>query len=283
MISKLKTRVAVLVPLYKTSMTPAEEFSFKRTLEILADHDIYVVGPRRLSEYFSDLQLANTLRLKVKVFEDTYFSSIAGYNRLLKSRGFYQAFEDYEYVLIAQTDALIIRDRLNEWCERGFSYVGAPWFRGGDVPSQPLSFLGVGNGGLSLRKVSDCLRVLSRPRYLPNNMVLDADSSPSALKRIARAIKHQIIWAYNCEPLTPRVNEDWFWGMLVPQKYDFFVVPTPEEAARFAFEVAPRFLYELVERELPFGCHAWEKYDPHFWKIVLEEAGINLPLPSLLP
>lgn len=42
-------------------------------------------------------------------------------------------------------------------------------------------------------------------------------------------------------------------------------VPSPIEASAFAFERSPRYLYELNNNTLPFGCHAWEKYDMDFW------------------
>ncbi len=42
-------------------------------------------------------------------------------------------------------------------------------------------------------------------------------------------------------------------------------VPSPVEACAFAFERSPRYLYEKNANILPFGCHAWEKYDKAFW------------------
>lgn len=57
MISKLgASRAAVLVPLYKESMTAAEEFSFRTTLSVLSKHDIYVICPVHLSGYLSALK-----------------------------------------------------------------------------------------------------------------------------------------------------------------------------------------------------------------------------------
>ena len=272
-----------MVPLYKASMTMAEEFSFRRTLAILAAHDIYVIGPESLSAYFTDLISKSDFRFGVTLFDDIFFSGVAGYNRLLKSKAFYRTFEGYEYLLIAQTDALVIVDRLEDWCDRGFSYVGAPWFQGFDTPRRPLSFFGVGNGGLSLRKVEDFIKALSRPRYIPN--FLDQELAPAATTslRIARTIKHRIVQTYNFGPLKADVNEDLFWGELIARSCNFFRVPTPEEAAQFAFEVEPEFLYGLTQGKLPFGCHAWEKYSPAFWKKTLGEIGIDLPWPNSYP
>jgi hypothetical protein len=30
--------------------------------------------------------------------------------------------------------------------------------------------------------------------------------------------------------------------------------------------VAPRLCFELNGRKLPFGCHAWQRYDRGFWE-----------------
>jgi hypothetical protein len=34
---------------------------------------------------------------------------------------------------------------------------------------------------------------------------------------------------------------------------------------RFAFEAAPRQCLEMNQGRLPFGCHAWGRYDREFW------------------
>lgn len=263
------SRVAVLVPLYKESITTSEEFSFRNTLKVLSKHDIHVICPARLSGFLSSLKAKLCVNFKTRYFADRYFSGVAGYNSLLKSRAFYKSFDCYEYLLIVQTDALVISDQLDEWCNRNYSYIGAPWFKGFDCPVRPLSFLGVGNGGFSLRKVQDFIRVLSYPRYIPNVMAGEAS--------FARFVKHRFIFSYSFKPFQPLVNEDAFWGLLAPRGCNFFTVPAPEAAISFAFEAEPEYLYELNRNQLPFGCHAWEKYNLQFWRKVLSERGLELP------
>ncbi len=263
------SRSAVLVPLYKESMTESEYFSFRTTLAILARHDIYVVCPMRLCPYVEGLK-KKYLKLRAEYFPDRYFSGIAGYNRLLKSNVFYKRFKQYEYVLIVQTDALVFSDELTEWCERGYSYIGAPLFEGFDNPVIPPVFMGGGNGGFSLRKVQDFIRVLSYPRRIPNVM--------SVGPNVIQFIKHHFIFAYSFPRLLqPQINEDLFWGVLVPRSCEFFTVAAPEDALSFAFEVAPEYLFELNKRQLPFGCHAWEKYNLQFWRKTLYDHGKALP------
>ena len=73
-----------------------------------------------------------------------------------------------------------------------------------------------------------------------------------------------------------RGYEDQFWGISVPKKFAWFRVPSFEEAAAFAFEMQPRRLFDLNHEVLPFGCHAWWKYDLDFWKPHIEKFGYKL-------
>jgi hypothetical protein len=179
-------------------------------------------------------------------------------------------------MLIAQTDVLVFADQLEEWCNRSYSYIGAPWFKGLTRPSLPLSFLGVGNGGFSLRKVSDCLMVLSSPVYRPpvNGRV---SLRLSEIFLLIGFIKKALRFSYRFPPVRLVINEDIFWGVVVPDRCDSFTVPEPEDAISFAFEAAPEYLFELNGRKLPFGCHAWERYNPQFWRDTLKKIGMNLP------
>ena len=56
-------------------------------------------------------------------------------------------------------------------------------------------------------------------------------------------------------------NEDYFWSDEAVHFYPEFKVASFEDGLRFAFEVAPRLCLELNGGKLPFGCHAWPRYD----------------------
>lgn len=73
-----------------------------------------------------------------------------------------------------------------------------------------------------------------------------------------------------------RGHEDQFWGLSVAKKFSWFKVPAYEEAAAFAFEMQPHRLFELTGHRLPFGCHAWWKYDLDFFKPHIEAFGYRL-------
>ena len=256
---------AVAIPVYRPELSAAEKVSIDRTVEVLAGRHLFLVGPARLDSYLQALCERYGQKLRHKTFDDRFFAGIKGYNALMRSKVFYGSFSDHSHLLISQTDALVLSDELDFWCGRGFSYIGAPWFVGGSTPRQPLEFLGVGNGGFSLRNLSDFQRVLDTPRRIPN-FIKSRAGGRQGLLNLPRRLKHERWFAYNVEPFFPTSNEDQFWGVLVPAAYPFFRVPRPDEAVAFAFEVAPRLLFELNGCKLPFGCHAWERCDRGFWE-----------------
>ena len=265
-------RPVVVIPIYKGALSATEKLSVDQAVEMMGQHAICFIGPRHQHLHLARLCQHYGRQVQSTAFDDRYFAGIKGYNSLMRSRGFYAAFSAYSHILIAQTDTLVLRDELEAWCQQDYAYIGAPWFVGGSQPRQPLEFLGVGNGGFSLRRIADFLRVLGKPRHIPN-FIKSHKGGLDGQGSLVRRFKHAWLLAYNFEPLFPTSNEDFFWGILVPAACPFFRVPGLAAASRFAFEVEPRHLYALNGGQLPFGCHAWERYDRDFWLQVLPELG----------
>ena len=68
-----------------------------------------------------------------------------------------------------------------------------------------------------------------------------------------------------------KYNEDDFWSDLLNNSRYKLEKPSPQEALRFAFERFPKDLFEIT-KELPFGCHAWKKYQyDEFWRKWIEK------------
>lgn len=262
---------AVIIPVYQKLLSQQELFSIQTAVSVLAAHDIYFVGPEHLTDFLLELSGQFERPINCKTFADHYFASIGGYNRLMLSRRFYQSFEGYQYILIAQTDSLVFKDELNHWAAKSYSYIGAPWFEGYTLPTQPLRLTSVGNGGFSLRNVSDFLRVLNQPRLFKN--ILMQSWPGNWLSTCYRYIKDYHSFVYNNTQMNLHVNEDLFWGMFVPPSCSFFTVPTPMQAVAFAFEAHPEHSYLLNDQQLPFGCHAWARYNPSFWQAILAKHG----------
>ena len=255
--------VAVVVPAYKTYLTPDEEISLRHLRHFLGGYDKYLVGPRSLDFALSDFQ--------IRRFKDKYFASVLDYNKLVLSPHFYKTFLDYKYILVYQLDALVFSDQLTQWCEKDFDYIGAPWLKRMDVAEE--GFSNVGNGGFSLRKVDSFLKVLSSPgivvdpaaywdEFCANNSRLTqlVNLHKKYLKRLA------LFGGVKWYSRHPHDMEDIFWSNIAPRLYPDFRIATVDEALKFSFESAPRYCFEQNNYKLPFGCHSWEKYDRDFWE-----------------
>jgi hypothetical protein len=170
------------------------------------------------------------------------------------AEAFYESFPDYEYVLILQQDGIIFRNELIDWVNQGYDYIGAPWPGGleftnllhasGFMVDSPYKTY-IGNGGVSLRRIEGCISLLQR------------------FKAEAK------FWAQLGNP------EDMFFSAY-GQLLEGFRFPNLATAARFAHELAPRSTSQFIRGELPFACHAWERYDREFWVTHKE-----WPFPSL--
>lgn len=226
--------VSIVIPVYKASLSPSEAKSLAQCLEVLGGHPIRLIAPTGLDTSAYDRCAGRPL--PIEYFDAAYFRSVSGYSKLLLSKAFYQRFKAYEYILIYQLDAWVFSDTLLSWCRRSYDYIGAPWLEAPPAPAGTPALLNlskrlknkVGNGGLSLR------RVRAHMRWAP--------------------------WVSFIFKFIPK-NEDLLWTLFVP-----FKKPTAPEALRFAFELNPAHSYQLNQEQLPFGCHAWEKYDAGFWK-----------------
>ncbi len=262
--SKYQKLVAVVVPFYQTHLTAGEEISLKHLRHYLGAFDLFLVAPE---------SLAITLKgFAVKRFPDRFFRNLDTYSALLLWKDFYESFDDYEHILIYQLDALVFSDGLLEWCDKDFDYIGAPWFISPQTTAAN-DFARVGNGGLSLRRVSSFLKVLNSPNYFLTPIDLwraFMEGKPKYIKHINRWRKRAMVLPDLRRCLTDDTefvgNEDGFWSFRAQNYYENFKVATPAEGFAFSFETEPRRCYEINNYQLPFGCHAWQRYDRAFWE-----------------
>jgi hypothetical protein len=263
--------VAIVVPLSsRPGLTPDEEISLRHLRRYLGHYDRFLIAPPALPVNLPDF--------KVKRFGREFFGSVAAHNQLLFSPAFYESFADYQYILIYHLDSLAFSDQLLQWCETGLDYIGAPWLKCPEYPwiTEPK----VGNGGFTLMKVESVLRVLHsrRPsvdaaeywrRFCadhPQKSVQLVNWPRKYLKRLP--VFNHVGW----ETKRFTSNNDGFWADRATHYYPPFKVASVEQGLRFAFEAPPRLCFELNHRQLPFGCHAWMKFDRAFWEPYLLKA-----------
>lgn len=273
-------KIAIAIPVYKPDMSADEERSFLQCQKILQNYDTYLVCPNSLNT--SKYEQVSIHPLHDKRFKPSYFKGLEGYNRLMKSHEFYNRFRDYDYLLIYQLDAWVFSDELEMWCNKGYDYIGSPWFehQEGAAWSELVKTKDghyklwlTGNGGLSLRKVSAFMDVTRRFRRVKTCHEVFQEEYHSladlghCLLRCCGPLIGTNSMRHFIETQTKFVWEDAFFCHTLGNTRFRLSIPSPEEAAFFSFECMPAYLYEYVTKgRLPFGCHAWRKYQyEEFW------------------
>lgn len=240
-ISRPTELLVVVIPVYRAELNGYEKYSFEYSLAQLAGKRIVFIAPEDLDISWYQRRLPEA---RVRRFDKLYFASVKGYNQLLLDPVFYEEFKPCEYLLIFQTDAILLDGAIEPWLHRGFDYVGAPWPKGVEVFVNAGRFEGdfgkhvrahVGNGGLSLRRIDKCVALLNEFEIL-RQVFLQSGSS-----------------------------EDLFFSLLGGLSIDF-IIPNEITASVFSMELRPDYYYHVNGNKLPLGAHAWWKHAPEFWR-----------------
>lgn len=273
----MSNRVVVLVPIYRRDLSPNESFCLRRCSAMLPDLPKYVLAPKGLA--------LNGL-LKRFAFDGVverapcFFQSQWTYNWMLLDWSLYAALEPFEYVLVHQLDAFLFRRGLEDFCDLGYDYIGAPWPKSFQTRSGGGEYGAVGNGGLSLRRVARSREVLERCSHESAELFDAGIRGPGGAGT----------WLKKCSLLTRagrwtdtgfrrivlrwRSNEDIFWALAAPRVRTGFRVAPIEVAARFSIDLAPdEFLEDPLASELPLGCHGWPSNAPELWARVRAALG----------
>lgn len=262
--------VAIVVPLSnRPDLLPDEVVSLRHLRHFLGGYDKFLVAPPD-----SEIRIEG---FQSKDFPARFFGSVAAHNRLLDSPRFYREFLDYEFIFFYHLDSLVFSDQLAEWCSADLDYIGPPWIICDDYPW--LKRPRVGNGGFTLLRVTSALRVLTnRHRKEPGTYWLDlfTHSAPAWLVRGLQGFQTRFPnvapvnrllreWRESQDPAPHGRNNDIFWSDKAVKYLPEFKIATLEEGLRFGFEAAPRTCFEMNGGVIPFGCHAWGRYDREFW------------------
>ncbi len=269
----MKQLVSIVIPVYKPHIDISEELSLKQCFTILNKYDIIFIGPEDLkTEYYSDFCKENNKKFKFISFKKECFQDLHSYSNLLLQSSFYKTFSDYKYILLYQLDALVFSDQLEYWCEQDYDYIGAPWFDGMDrccIYSKMQTY--GGNGGLSLRKVESAIQILD-----------DLQTKKVRLKRLSNkyTVWQRIKWfCFYHKSLKQMIDdsnlyEDIVWVKVIRRFFKNYRVALGKIAQKFSAECNARVIYHNNADKLPFGCHAYLKYEPDFWSEFLPEIKI---------
>ena len=261
-----KKLVAVVVPLStRNTFLPEEEISLRHIQRFLDRYDKYFVIPEGLDISYPGFQ--------TRCFNRRYFGSVAANTKLMLSAKFYESFKDYRYLLLHHLDSLVFSDQLAQWCNEDYDYIGSPWIEFEGEAYSELQRNKVGNGGLSLRKIESFLDVFYSKQYWEDpsrswQSLRSAHSIVGSFVRLPRVILKYMRFSNNARSEMAHYpwNEDIFWANRAAHYYPEFKIAPVDAALRFAFECHPRRCFERNESRVPFGCHAWQKYDREFWE-----------------
>lgn len=259
-----KKLVVVTIPIYKKEIDENEKISLTQCFKVLSNYPIVFFAPKSLDVSYYETFCNPLGFFSFERFDDEYFSGIPGYNKLMLSKSFYQRFVDFEYLFIYQLDAFVFRDELAYWCKKGYFYIGAPYIFV-DLDSYPIKFLTkyrallkwfnrkgmgfysyrhVGNGGLSLRHIPKTLQLLTWFRKSADN------------------------WTTLMED-----NFFCYWGNVF---FFYFNLAKEHDALRFSLELDAERSYNFAGKHVPFGVHAFMRYEPNFWIPLIEMEGYEL-------
>jgi hypothetical protein len=266
----MKNSCAIVIPVYKPTLSIFEAIALEQCKKILAEYDIVIIKPNNLD--ISTLNVDLPSSSKAISFDDHYFRSVHDYNNLMLSSAFYHQFLNYEYILLHQLDAFVFKNDLEYWCNTGYDYIGAPWLperklgrfksakesirsflhkkynfkdKDGLIDTGRQVFKAVGNGGLSLRRVQKFYQICIE--------------------------HHRLVDTYK-NKTTSHFNEDIFWSIEINRKTKLLKIPGYKQAVLFSMETAPEMAMNLTNNRLPFGCHAWDK-KLDFWRPYFQESG----------
>lgn len=254
--------VAIVIPIYSTKISQDDERSLKAWDKHLSHFDTFVIAPKRITA-------PPRKKMKLLYFPDEYFRSVQDYSRLLLSPFFYEKFSQYDYILIYQLDAVVFSGDLLRFVQMGFDYIGAPlrhsWI--GWLTHQSGGWEHCGNGGLSIRKVTSSIQVLEQAGMSVHR------SQPYPFLQFLIAIlsgRSRSIWLHTA-PTSYPFNEDGFWSFEATKYLPTFRTAPIDIAATFAIEKDAQLYIDKQHGKLPFGVHAWKKYDPEIWSKHIEQ------------
>jgi hypothetical protein len=269
----------VVVPVHKATPTKLEVISLRQCGKCLAAKDILLLAPGGLdlAKYRELMLITGEIRV-----EPHWMESRPAYNRLMISPLVYEDLQGYTHMLIHEPDALVVRDELDYWCLQPYDYIGAPWFDGYNAAAIDAPILGVGNFGFSLLRLESMKKTIrSWRRWYPfdqigrdvvKGLLGHRDRFRRGIGGLGSGGRLRGAWRLYSS------HCDIFWSQLVPQIIPDFRVAPAAAALRFSWEVLPSRCFEICGGRLPFGIHAWAKYNLPFLRPLLEASGVELDL-----
>jgi len=166
----------ICIPSHKTTLSKKEIKNINISIKNNNYKNFYFILPKDINKKFYK---KNFPRIKICCFDEKYFKCENSYNKFLLNKDLYLKFDQFKFMIICQTDAILVRDlsKLNIY---NYDFIGSPW-----KPSIKINLfdiygmglinkifnlkrdnISVGNGGLSIRKISKFSQVTKEIKFL---------------------------------------------------------------------------------------------------------------------
>lgn len=273
-----KEDVVIVVPVHRATPKEYEIDALKQMLKILGEYHITFVCPFNLNlDIYRSIFKNFNKEFCVQNFDKQYFKNYTAYNKFCLSSEFYQAFSNYEYMLICHLDAWVFKDELLYWCNQGYDYIGAPLSKKSKIALN-LGNINAGNGGFSLRKISSMIKLTNtdiRNKKLNNYKSLKSVFFAKRKKRlISNIINIPIFLFFYIFQFFIKwqfiQNEDLIIGYYSTKYMPEFKIAPDNIAEKFALEYNTKKIYKKENFVLPFGCH-----NPSFYIYLIYKESIK--------
>ena len=251
-------QVAILIPTHKTEFDHYETKSILRVIKLYQNKfDIFFICPDKIKNKF------DIYNINVEAFPNIFFSNHSQYNKLCMDKNFYNRFKNYEYILISQTDSIILEDKLDFWYKHNLSYIGGPSYHKKLINKKPKSPKFFCNGGFSLRKVDDFINVLDSHNIYFQNIdlkIINQICFRGYFLKFLKLLLKSIFFGNKKYFITNFfLNEDVFYTYFAKLFIKKFKLPkNSKECAYFALSEGIEYYIEKYNKK-PFGIHGYNK------------------------
>jgi len=263
----VKPKPAIVIPVYKSNLNHYEFASISRTFLTLGSYKIFILVPSLLAndiDHFIKNKLPGAL-YSLHIVEDHWLDCVASYNHLMLTPQFYNYYNNFTHILIAQLDSYVFNDQLIYWCLEPWAYIGAPIYPIGSKYGEN-NCQSIGCGGFSLRHIKSFQDAfVANPRIINYKVIYDVLSSYNWIGKLLKVF-HVIVLILSADVKLLQknnkvqsllgLNEDVVFGKLLPQVFPYFKVPPYRVARLFALDKFIKEDLSLISG-LPFGTHAW--------------------------
>lgn len=230
------------IPIYKEHLSDNEKASLNQICSIIKDsYEICLICSEDISlDEYNAISEKNNVKLSTLYCAKQYFAGTKEYSFMLETTEFYKCFSEYQYLMIYQLDGWIFKNDLQKFIELDYDYYGSPWKLG----SFGFNDDTVGNGGVSLRKVSKFIEACQK---------FESDD-----------FKKQYV-----------DKEDLFFCKTMQSKIGLKKAPVRISAGFAITSNPPYFRYKYIDKQLPMCVHAFDKYMQYWDNDIKIEKGDN--------